>query len=62
MKHALNTAFHGVGYLCILFGFILCLAAAGYADLDGTLSDIMRYSSAGAAAFLIGLFLTWWKV
>lgn len=62
MKHTLNTAFHGIGYLCIMVGFIMCLAAAGFADLDGAIIDIMRYSVAGLATALTGLFLTWWKV
>ena len=62
MKKALNKTFHGIGYLCILVGFIMWVGAAGHADLDGAMTDIMHYSLAGASACLTGLFLTWWKV
>ena len=62
MKAFYNTTIHGIGYLCIMVGFIMCLAAAGFADLDGAIVDIMRYSVAGLATALTGLFLTWWKV
>ena len=62
MRTFYNTTIHGIGYLCIMVGFIMCLGAAGFADLDGAVVDIMRYSVAGLSACMIGLFLTWWKV
>ena len=62
MKHALNTVFHGTGYLCIMVGFIMMIAAAGNADLDGAMVDILHYGMCGVAASLVGLFLTRWRV
>ena len=62
MKMLYNSAIHGTGYLCILIGFIMCIAAAGCADLDGAMVDIIHYEICGLAAFLIGFFLTRWKI
>jgi len=62
MKTFYNTLTHGTGYLCIMVGFIMMIAAAGCADLDGAMVDILHYGMCGTAAFLIGLFLTRWRV
>lgn len=62
MKQTINTTLHGIGYLFFMIGWIICLAAAGSADLGGEVADIMRMSMAGMVACVGGAFLAWWKV
>lgn len=62
MKAFYNTAVHGTGYTCILIGLVMCIAAAGCADLDGAMADIIHYEACGIASFSIGLLLTRWRV
>lgn len=62
MRHTINTTIHGIGYLFVMIGFLMMIKAAGDADLDGAMVDIMRYSMAAIAAFIGGGFLTWWRV
>lgn len=62
MRHTINTTIHGIGYLFVMIGFLMMIKAAGDADLDGAMVDIMRYSMAAIAAFIGGGFLTWWHV
>ena len=62
MKKMLNTTFHGIGFAFILLGFIMCLGAAGNADLGQPLADISRLLMAGLASAIGGGFLVWWKV
>ena len=62
MKQTINTTIHGCGYLFFMIGFIILIRAAGDADLDDTVIDIMRCSMAGLAACIGGAFLAWWRV
>lgn len=62
MKRLYNTLTHGTGYLCIMIGFVMCMGAAGNADLDGAMIDILHYVMCGMAACLIGLLLTRWRI
>ena len=62
MKQTINTTIHGIGYLFVMIGFLMMVKAAGDADLDGAMVDIMRYSMTAIAAFIGGGFLTWWRV
>ena len=62
MKKKFNTAFHGLGFAFILLGFVMCLGAAGNADLGVPLADISRMLAAGLTACLGGGFLVWWTV
>ena len=62
MKAFYNTTIHGTGYLCIMVGFIMCIAAAGCSDMNGAIVDVLHYGLCGMAACLIGLFLTRWRV
>ena len=62
MKRTYNKLVHGVGYAIFAFGFILMIKAAGLADTDGVIDDIMRIAAAGAVACLGGFGLTRWNV
>lgn len=62
MRQLINTTFHGIGYMFICIGFIICIGAAGNSDLGVDLSEVFRLAMAGVAACVGGLFLTRWTV
>ena len=62
MKRTLNTIYHGIGYLLICVGFIMCVGAGGNSDLGMEISMVVRYGLSGLATALTGLFLIWWRV
>lgn len=62
MKKMINTTFHGIGFVFILLGFIMCLGAAGNSDLGQPLVEVSRMLAAGLASCIGGGFLVWWTV
>ena len=62
MKKTLNTIYHGIGYMLVCVGFIMCVGAGGNSDLGMELTMVARYGLSGLATALTGLFLIWWRV
>ena len=62
MKHTLNTIYSGLGLLIFMIGFVMCVKAAGMADLGGDYNLLARYSYCGMLTCLTGFFIHRWRV
>lgn len=62
MKRLANEFAHGIGYLFLFAGFVLCIGAAGNSDLGMALDEVVRYMLAGLVACFGGFFLTRWRI
>lgn len=62
MKRTYNKMVHLVGYGFFVFGFLLVVRAAGLADNEGILDEIMRCAASGGVAVLGGFALTRWHI
>ncbi len=59
---AFNHGIHMIGGCAVVLGILLIIRAAGLADLNGTMPEIVHSGLCGIGAFGIGALLTWWKV
>lgn len=62
MRQTLNKIYSGIGLLIFMVGFVMCIKAAGMADLGDDLSLLARYSYCGLITCLTGLFIHRWRV